>query len=49
MIITLTLLFGALGIIAYKSKEDVSLIDDFHIEENKEEEDLYKDLEDLFI
>jgi len=52
MIIPLTLLLGALGYFYYKSKDEVTLI-----EEDKsinpclqnEDDDLYKDLEDLFI
>ena len=45
MIIPFTLLFGALGYLYYKSKDEVSLD---HSEQLKED-DLYKDLEDLFI
>ena len=49
MVIPFTLLFGALGYIFYKSKEEVSLVDDLTQEKSNEEDDLYKDLEDLFI
>ena len=52
MIIPFTLLFGALGYLYYKSKEEVSLLELEQIDDqNKKEEsdDLYKDLEDLFI
>jgi len=49
MIISFTLFFGALGYIFYMSKEEVSLIDEISTEKTKEDEDLYKDLEDLFI
>ena len=52
MIIPFTLLFGALGYLYYKSKEEVSLIELEQLDDqNKQEDsdDLYKDLEDLFI
>ena len=52
MIIPFTLLLGALGYLYYKSKEEVSLLELEQIDDqNKQEEsdDLYKDLEDLFI
>ena len=52
MIISFTLFFGAIGYLYYKSKEEVSLIevDQFDSQrEEIEEDDLYKDLEDLFI
>ena len=52
MIIPFTLLFGALGYLYYKSKEEVSLIELEQVDDqNKQEDsdDLYKDLEDLFI
>ena len=52
MIIPFTLLFGAFGYLYYKSKEEVSLIEGDQIDKAKEhieEDDLYKDLEDLFI
>ena len=49
MILPTTLLLGALGYLFYTSKKDLSL-DQNHSEENqKEKNDLYKDLEDLFI
>ena len=49
MIILFTLLFGATGYFFYLSKEHVSLV---HLDSPKEQidkDDLYKDLEDLFI
>ena len=49
MIIPFTLFFSLLGYLFYMSKEDVSLIDEISTEKTKEDEDLYKDLEDLFI
>ena len=52
MIITLTLLFGALGYFYYKSKDEVSLIEEdqsIYPYVQKKDDDLYKDLEDLFI
>ena len=51
MIIPFTLFFGAIGYLFYKSKEEVSLIEGDQLESLKqiEDDDLYKDLEDLFI
>ena len=49
MIISFTLFFGAISYLFYMSKEEVSLIDEISTEKTKEDEDLYKDLEDLFI
>ena len=49
MILPTTLLLGALGYLFYTSKRELS-IDDHDLGENKKEnDDLYKDLEDLFI
>ena len=49
MILPTTLLLGALGFLFYTSKKELSL--DQHIlpDNQKENDDLYKDLEDLFI
>ena len=49
MILPTTLLFGALGYIFYTSKKELSLDDDSSLENSKDKDDLYKDLEDLFI
>ena len=51
MIIPITVLFGALGYFYYKSKDEVPLVEDDLLDmPNKQlEDDLYKDLEDLFI
>tara|TARA_B100000941_G_C27982179_1_gene291592 strand:+ start:289 stop:447 length:159 start_codon:yes stop_codon:yes gene_type:complete len=52
MIIPVTILFGALGYLYYKSKDEVTLIENDYSDktyEHNEEDDLYKDLEDLFI
>ena len=52
MIIPLTFLFGAVGFLYYKSKEEVSLIERNQLDQENdqyEDDDLYKDLEDLFI
>ena len=52
MIIPFTLLFGALGYLYYKSKKEVVLLETDSLEstnEQVEDDDLYKDLEDLFI
>ncbi len=48
MIIPITLLFGALGYLFYASKTEL-LIDDCLLENTKDNDDMYKDLEDLFI
>jgi len=49
MILPTTLLFGALGYLFYKSKSELSLDHHYPIENQKEKDDLYKDLEDLFV
>ena len=49
MILPTTLLLGALGYLFYTSKKEL-LLDHYDTRENqKENDDLYKDLEDLFI
>ena len=49
MILPTTLLFGALGYLFYTSKKEPSLDNDSSLENLKENDDVYKDLEDLFI
>jgi cell division protein FtsL len=49
MILPTTLLLGALGYLFYSSKRELSLDHDEILENKKENDDLYKDLEDLFI
>ena len=49
MILPTTLLLGALGYLVYTSKKELSLDHDDPIETHKEKDDLYGDLEDLFI
>ena len=49
MILPATLLLGALGYLFYTSKKELSLDHQDHQENQKENDDLYKDLEDLFI
>ena len=52
MIIPFTLLIGAVGYLYYKSKDELSLFEGDELDsasENLEQDDLYKDLEDLFI
>jgi len=49
MILPTTLLLGALGYLFYNSKKVLSLNHHDLIENKKENDDLYKDLEDLFI
>ncbi len=49
MILPTTLLLGALGYLFYTSKKELSLDNHEPIESQKENDDLYKDLEDLFI
>ena len=48
MILPTTLLLGVLGYLFYNSKKDLSL-DQHDSIDNKKDNDLYKDLEDLFI
>ena len=49
MILPTTLLLGSLGYLFYKSKKEL-LQDDLDPKENQNDnDDLYKDLEDLFI
>ncbi len=48
MILPTTLLLGALGYLFYTSKKELLDRHD-HLENLKENDDLYKDLEDLFI
>ena len=49
MILPTTLLLGALGYLFYNSKRELSLDRNDLIDNKKENDDLYKDLEDLFI
>tara|TARA_S200000501_G_scaffold366431_1_gene401160 strand:- start:447 stop:605 length:159 start_codon:yes stop_codon:yes gene_type:complete len=52
MIIPFTLLFGAFGYLYYKSKDEVSLVELEKSDSSSDQidqDDLYKDLEDLFI
>jgi len=49
MILPTTLFFGALGYLFYTSKKELSLDHHEFIENQEEKDDLYKDLEDLFI
>jgi len=49
MILPTTLLLGALGYLFYTSKKELSLDHLDSIEKQKDNDDLYKDLEDLFI
>ena len=49
MILPTTLLLGALGYLFYTSKRELTIDNHDLIENKKENDDLYKDLEDLFI
>jgi len=49
MILSTTLLLGALGYLFYTSKKELSIDHNNPTENQKEKDDLYKDLEDLFI
>ncbi len=49
MILPTTLLLGALGYLFYNSKKELSIDNQNTKENQKENDDLYKDLEDLFI
>ena len=49
MILPTTLLLGALGYLFYTSKKELLQDHHDHVEKQKENDDLNKDLEDLFI
>jgi len=49
MILPATLLLGALGYLFYTSKKELPLAQHDLLENQKENDDLYKDMEDLFI
>ena len=50
MVIPITLILSGLGFLIFRTKEEVSLIDvDMQSENIDEENDLFKDLDDLFI
>jgi hypothetical protein len=49
MILPTTFLLGALGYLFYTSKKEIALDQLDPIENQKENDDSYKDLEDLFI
>jgi len=49
MILPTTLLLGALGYLFYTSKKELSLDNFEPIEKKQDNDDLYKNLEDLFI
>ena len=49
MILPTTLLLGSLGYLFYTSKKELSLDHNVPLENKIENDDLYKDLEDLFI
>ena len=49
MILPTSLLLGAIGYLFYTSKKELSIEQHDPIEEQKENDDLYKDLEDLFV
>ena len=49
MILPTTLILGVLGYLFYTSKKELSLDHHNRAETLKENDDLYKDLEDLFI
>ena len=49
MILPTTLLLGALGYLFYTSKKELSVDHYDSLENQKENDDLYKALEDLFI
>tara|TARA_B100001778_G_C18172911_1_gene443363 strand:+ start:223 stop:381 length:159 start_codon:yes stop_codon:yes gene_type:complete len=52
MIVPFTLIFGALGYFYYKSKDEVTLVEQTLLDSRNEgldDDDLYKDIEDLFI
>ena len=49
MILPTTLFFGALGYLFYTSKKELVIDDKNSINNSKDNDELYKDIEDLFI
>ena len=53
MIFTFSIIFAALGYFIYKSKDEITLIEDGNIDSSdlkiKDEDDLFKELKDLYI
>ena len=49
MLLPTTFLLGALGYLFYSTKKEISTDHHVTIENQKENDDLYRDLEDLFI
>ena len=49
MILPTTLLLGALGYLFYTTKKEISIDQHYPMENQKETDDLYEDLKDLFI
>ena len=49
MIVSFTILFGALGYLYYKSKKEVSLVQNESLDSKIQKEDNDSDLDDLFI
>ena len=49
MIVSFAILFGALGYLYYKSKEEVSLVQNESLDSKIQKEDNDSDLDDLFI
>ena len=52
MVIPFTLILGALGYLYYKSKDELTLVEKENSDQTSDQikdDDLYKDLEDLFI
>ncbi len=49
MILPTVLLFGTLGYLFYTSKKELTLEEDAPLSNSKENDDLYKDIKDLFI
>ncbi len=49
MILPTTLLLGALGYLFYTSKKELSIEQHEPVKNQKDNDELYKDLEDLFI
>ena len=49
MVIPFTLLFGFLGFLYYNSKDEITLVEKESLDLKSQDDDLYKDIEDLFI
>ena len=49
MVLILTMILGTLAYLFYITKEEAVLVEDLNLKDSAEEDDLYKNLEDLFV